>query len=145
MKIVFSGIISIIMGLLCFYPFLFSDMSISVINESNYFIGKYFIFISLISVASYFLVIGTLILFGKIVPYMFSDSKLNKKKLNTLGEIFIFPIMLSASVIIYELSESNMWRIVWVFLIILYCYSFTADIKYWLKNNNEHKGSGLHI
>lgn len=131
MQIVVWGIISIVMGLACFTPFLFSDVTNLIVNESNIFIVKYSLIILLINGGLYFITLGMLILKGEIVPFICAHDKIDKIKNSLLGTLFMVPAFLSISLLIFELSNSMAWKVIWSFIVVAILISLYSDIRSW--------------
>ena len=134
--IILSGVFGLILALFGILPLLIIGVDKLTMQDSSFFIGRHFLSISLLTGSTYCFLLGMLTFTGKIVPFIIAERKADKIKLNLLGTTFSFPIILSATVLIFDLSKNNMWKVFWIIFIALYFFIASIQIKEWVKFKN---------
>ena len=117
-----AGIIFILMGVACFTPFLFSDVSNLIIKDSSFFIVQNFIPILFIK--------------KDLTPAIAAENKVDKIKTRLLGTVLLMPSLLVANLVFIELSDKTIWKVICIVFtlgIIAFVY---IDYKSWQEQKN---------
>jgi hypothetical protein len=131
-----AGIIFILMGAVCFTPFLFSDVSNLIIKDSNFFIVKNFIPILFVNAGLCLITVGILFIKKDLIPAIATDNKVEKIKTRLLGTVLLMPSLLLANLVFIELSDTKIWKVICIVFTLGIIASVYIDYKSWREQKN---------
>lgn len=133
-----TGILVILLGMFGLIPFFMLNKSKFIIDESNILVVKYFPTILLCNFAIAFIVLGFLLYKGTVVSYYSrSISKYEKAKTNVYGIILSIPTWISASTVIFAMSKSVKWKILWFIFMIFIVWELISGIRVLTKTKDS--------
>lgn len=109
-----AAIITVILGLLFVVPFYTPGIDKLIINNAPSFIARYFLIIAFINGIVFCIVGGVLLYKGRLVS-VYSEVGTPKEKAKTqlFSIIGASPFFVSASLTVYQMSASTVWKIIW--------------------------------
>lgn len=134
------GILGIVFGLACFLPLVTIENSKLIMQKSVPFLVKYFVIIVLLNGGLGFIVFGILIYIGILVPYyLVGKDEHEKAKHNLLGVIFSVPFLISTTTVIFVMSRTNLFKIIWIFALVYIAWILLSSLKI-LKTRSRSPG-----
>jgi len=135
-----TGLIGMIFGLVPLVVFALSEKGNLLIDESDFFFVKYFVFILFINGGLVFFVFGILLFLGILLPYYSEKTTSYEKSKQTLLMIILsIPIWLSTSSVILLLSRKPLFRIAWVLILICIGLAVVSSFKALRKGSSKNK------
>jgi len=136
------GILGIVFGLACFSPLFAVEKSKLIMQTSDLFLVKYYVIIVSINGGLGFIIFGILIYFGILVPYYFiGRDEYEKAKHDLLGVVFSVPFLISTTAVIFVMSRTNLFKILWIFVLIYIAWILLSSLKGLKTTSKSHRRS----
>lgn len=120
----------IFFGITCLIPLFYPGVDRLILKDAQSLFARYFLVITSLNAAVFFIVGGFLFYKGVLISHYSSEAgHRDRTKIEISSIIASTPFIISASVTIYEMSTSYLWKIMWG-LVLLYIFAiFLHGIK----------------
>jgi hypothetical protein len=124
------GILGIIFGLACLSPLFAVEKSKLIMQTSEFFLVKYYVIIVSINGGLGFIIFGILIYLGILIPYYFiGRNDYEKAKHDLLGVIFSVPFLTSTTSVVFVMSRTHLFKILWIFVLMYIAWIFFSTLR----------------
>ncbi|WPD24834.1 MAG: hypothetical protein SD837_09760 [Candidatus Electrothrix scaldis] len=123
------GCAAILFGVAGGLYFLFFSNKNIINNETNIFLVKYFVVITVANGSLYFIVMGLLQYFGLIPTFFEDDVDVDVELITILRYMLVLPFLASGSATILVYSDNLPFKISWLLFVIYLTCSFMASLR----------------
>jgi len=109
-----TGAISFLMGTGFLY-FTFGPLYNIPVTSNEDINLRFAIMIVAVSCSLGLITLGVLFYLGRLHPYFLTQDKFNKVKMDILGTIICFPVVVTFTIITFAYSKSTAWKIIMIF------------------------------
>ena len=124
------SVVCIIFGLFGFYPIYDRGVEGLLFKDAPNLIIEYSIIIMLVNVAIFFIIGGVLLYRGVFVSWHDKDAPKIKQVITQFYTfIMLLPFTITISFVVFQMSESTMWKTVWAICLIYGVYIFISNLR----------------